>query len=83
MANTDVASPPEEYFLKPNVHCPNNVLPVLVYRRVLSEPLNEDAVSESMQKYGWEKRVCRNVRSVLKTVGSNVCVSRVAGEPLL
>lgn len=49
-------SQPEQYYIKPTAHCPNNVLPVLVYRDVLPRPHNEVTTSEALEKYGWEKR---------------------------
>ncbi|KAG7140540.1 hypothetical protein HYQ45_002703 [Verticillium longisporum] len=49
-------SQPEQYHIKPTAHCPNNVLPVLVYRDVLPRPHNAATTSEALEKYGWEKR---------------------------
>ncbi|KAM0326599.1 hypothetical protein ACHAQA_006468 [Verticillium albo-atrum] len=47
---------PEQYHIKPTAHCPNNVLPVLVYRNVLPLPYNEATASEVLEAHGWEKR---------------------------
>ncbi|KAJ3528284.1 hypothetical protein NM208_g10273 [Fusarium decemcellulare] len=44
---------PEKHFVKPTAHCPNNVLPVLVYRGVLPEPHNEASTTELLESHGW------------------------------
>ncbi|GKT82528.1 hypothetical protein Ct61P_00378 [Colletotrichum tofieldiae] len=46
---------PEAFLLKPSAYCPNNDLPVLVYRDIL-KPLDEDSVSGRLQRHGWEKK---------------------------
>ncbi|WYZ35452.1 hypothetical protein EsH8_X_000099 [Colletotrichum jinshuiense] len=58
MSNSSPATPPqpEQYSVRPTAHCPNNVLPVLVYRNVLPEPYNEETVSDYLQRYGWVKK---------------------------
>lgn len=48
---------PEQYKLLPTRHCPNSVLPVLVYRNVLPEPRTEESVSTWLQRHGgWVKK---------------------------
>ncbi|ORY61369.1 uncharacterized protein BCR38DRAFT_439984 [Pseudomassariella vexata] len=49
-------SAPEQYHIKPTPHCPNNRLPVLVYRGVLPTPLDEGTASEALQLNGWVKK---------------------------
>lgn len=56
MSSLEKVTQPEAYPLKRTAHCPNNDLPVLVYRDVL-HPLNEDSASERLQRHGWEKKV--------------------------
>ena len=50
------APEPEKYTLAPTAHCPNNTLPVLVYRDVLPKPLTEESASEFLQRFSWGKR---------------------------
>ncbi|KAJ4266272.1 hypothetical protein NW762_004256 [Fusarium torreyae] len=46
----------EKYYLKPTPHCPNNVFPVLVYRGVLPEPVDEASATRILERNGWEKK---------------------------
>lgn len=48
---------PETYFIKPTAHCPNNVLPLLVYRGVLPEPHDEESATKLLESHGWTKKV--------------------------
>ena len=45
---------PEVYWTKPNEHCPNSKLPVLVYRNVLPDDLNEASVRSAFEKNEWQ-----------------------------
>lgn len=45
---------PETYWTKPNQHCPNSKLPVLVYRNVLPDDLTEDSVRSALEKNDWK-----------------------------
>ncbi|WQF88074.1 Putative uncharacterized protein YjlB [Colletotrichum destructivum] len=58
MPHSSPATPPqpEQYIVRPTAHCPNNFLPVLVYRGVLPEPHNEETTSTYLQRYGWVKK---------------------------
>ncbi|KAM0415850.1 hypothetical protein ACHAPT_013210 [Fusarium lateritium] len=47
---------PETYFIKPTTHCPNNVLPVLVYRGVLPKPHDETSTTMLLESHGWTKK---------------------------
>ncbi|KAH8655440.1 hypothetical protein BX600DRAFT_469651 [Xylariales sp. PMI_506] len=50
-------SVPEQHYAKRTPFCPNNPLPVLVYRGVL--PVHDEAsVSEALQRHGWVKKGC-------------------------
>ncbi|KAI3550893.1 hypothetical protein CSPX01_01388 [Colletotrichum filicis] len=55
MSSYEKVAQPEAYPLKRTAHCPNNDLPVLIYRDVL-QPLNEESASERLQRHGWEKK---------------------------
>ncbi|KAG7042651.1 cupin domain protein [Colletotrichum scovillei] len=55
MSSYEKVTQPEAYPLKRTTHCPNNDLPVLIYRNVL-QPLNEESASEILQRHGWEKK---------------------------
>lgn len=48
---------PEQYFIHANTYAPNNVFPVLVYRNVLPQPINEETASTFLQTHNWIKRV--------------------------
>lgn len=47
---------PEVFYCKPNAHCPNSPLPVLVYRNVLpsTRPLTEEAVRAAIEPNHWK-----------------------------
>ncbi|KIW23032.1 uncharacterized protein PV07_11264 [Cladophialophora immunda] len=47
---------PETYFLGPNKHCPNNDMPVLIYRDCLPLPLSEAKTTEFLEAHAWEKK---------------------------
>ncbi|KAK3710700.1 hypothetical protein LTR37_010119 [Vermiconidia calcicola] len=49
------AQQPEVYWTKPNAHCPNSKLPVLVYRNVLPSDLSEESVSKAIAANHWVK----------------------------
>ncbi|KAF2462011.1 hypothetical protein BDY21DRAFT_330266 [Lineolata rhizophorae] len=44
---------PEQYFLEPTPHCPNNRFPVLIYRNILPTPYNEATARAYLEKNGW------------------------------
>ncbi|KAH7339232.1 hypothetical protein BKA66DRAFT_435062 [Pyrenochaeta sp. MPI-SDFR-AT-0127] len=48
-------APPEEYVLPATKYCPNNRMPVLVYRNVLPSPRTVDVVQAWIEKNGWFK----------------------------
>lgn len=53
MSNT-----PEQHTIPPNIYAPNNSLPILIYRSVLPNPLNEDTTTTFLEKDGtgaWRK----------------------------
>ncbi|KAL0939719.1 cupin domain protein [Colletotrichum truncatum] len=56
MAANGKQTKPETYLLRRTTHCPNNDLPVLIYRNVLGEQLDETSVSERLQRNGWVKK---------------------------
>ncbi|KAH0832725.1 hypothetical protein AYO21_00369 [Fonsecaea monophora] len=47
---------PETYYLGPNKHCPNNDMPVLIYRDCLPLPLSEAKTTEFLESHAWEKK---------------------------
>lgn len=48
---------PEQYSLPRSTYVPNNILPVLIYRKVLPVPVNSELAKQLCQGNGWEKRV--------------------------
>ncbi|KAL5342057.1 hypothetical protein BJX70DRAFT_386464 [Aspergillus crustosus] len=46
----------DTYLLPPTPHAPNSLLPVLHYRNVLPQPLNEETVTKFLTTHQWEKR---------------------------
>ncbi|KAH7268919.1 hypothetical protein MRS44_010871 [Fusarium solani] len=55
MASTEMTAiaPPEQYVLPATKYCPNNEMPVLIYRNVLPSPRTEKSVQEWIEKNGW------------------------------
>ncbi|KAH7086448.1 hypothetical protein FB567DRAFT_71322 [Paraphoma chrysanthemicola] len=47
---------PEQYTLPGSAYVPNNILPVLIYRDVLSTPIDPEKVKQLCERNGWEKR---------------------------
>ncbi|GME45579.1 hypothetical protein GTA08_BOTSDO04745 [Neofusicoccum parvum] len=56
MSSSSPTPEPEKYSVKPNAHCPNSSFPILVYRGVLPNPLDEASTSEFLQRNQWEKK---------------------------
>lgn len=52
---------PEQYFLLPTKHSPNNTLPALVYRNVLPVPYNEATTTDTLTNHNWIKKVRRGL----------------------
>lgn len=48
---------PEVYYLPATKYVPNNKLPVLVYRKILPEPYDEDSATEFLERNHWVKGV--------------------------
>lgn len=59
MASTEMTAiaPPEQYILPATMYCPNNEMPVLIYRNVLPSPRTEESVQEWIEKNGWLRAV--------------------------
>lgn len=59
MASTEMSAiaPPEQYVLPATKYCPNNEMPVLIYRNVLPSPRTEKVVQEWIEKNGWLRAV--------------------------
>ncbi|EXJ92974.1 hypothetical protein A1O3_01530 [Capronia epimyces CBS 606.96] len=49
---------PETYRLRAKEHCPNNELPVLIYRDCLPLPLSEEKAAEFLEAHAWVKKGC-------------------------
>lgn len=49
--------PPEQYVLPATKYCPNNRMPVLVYRNVLPAPRTEETSQAWIEKHGWFRAV--------------------------
>ena len=56
MAAADI-SPPEQYILPPTDHCPNNTLPLLVYRNVLPAQRTAEEIQTWIETHGWARQV--------------------------
>ena len=56
MAESDI-SPPEQYVLPPTDHCPNNKLPLLVYRNVLPPQRTAEEIQTWIETHGWARQV--------------------------
>lgn len=56
---------PEIYRVQRTKHCPNNILPILVYRKVLPEPYDEVTASEFLQANEWVKQVSSRITARL------------------
>ncbi|CAG9975151.1 unnamed protein product [Clonostachys byssicola] len=48
-----VVTQPEVFFFKPTNYVPNSQLPVLVYRKALPLPLEENLVREFLESNNW------------------------------
>lgn len=71
-------SEPEVYYLPATKYVPNNKLPVLVYRKILPEPCDEDTATEFLERHHWVKGVSsRIVRSIKKLL---ILTNRALGE---
>ncbi|KAF7190425.1 hypothetical protein HII31_08139 [Pseudocercospora fuligena] len=46
---------PELYWTKPNTHCPNSTLPVLVYRNVLPSDHSVESTTKAFESNNWIK----------------------------
>lgn len=59
MGSTEMTAiaPPEQYVLPATKYCPNNEMPVLIYRNVLPSPRTEKSVQEWIEKNGWLRAV--------------------------
>ncbi|CAI6041192.1 unnamed protein product [Clonostachys chloroleuca] len=55
MATQEVSgiAPPEQYVLPATKYCPNNKMPVLVYRDVLPSPRTPETAQAWIEKHGW------------------------------
>ncbi|UQC81019.1 uncharacterized protein CLUP02_06505 [Colletotrichum lupini] len=79
MSSYEKVVQPEAYPLKRTAHCPNNDLPVLIYRDVL-QSLNEESASERLQRVFQGSSELVFGEGVSDDVGSGVrCIVR-AGD---
>lgn len=51
-----MAVQPDIYYLKPNKHCPNSDLPVLIYRDCLPLPFSEATTTRFLEAHAWVKK---------------------------
>jgi hypothetical protein len=48
---------PEQHFLPPSDYCPNNPMPILIYRNFFKEPRDAEAMQAYVESNGWTKTV--------------------------
>lgn len=48
---------PEQHYLPPTEYCPNNPMPIIIYRNFFKEPRDADAIQAYVENNKWDKKV--------------------------